>query len=125
MTGDQLIEAGDELVEKGAERLQELSQKAAARGGYGETLAQTLAEDAVFLRQLKPSLVAARLRGEAPTDQRPEEDVVVPSAPQSGSRPNPFANGGVNPLVVVGAALVAGIFLAKLIDWRSHAHPRD
>ncbi len=124
MTGDQLIEAGDELVEKGVERLQELSQKAAARGGYGETLAQTLAEDAVFLRKLKPSLVAARIRGEAPTDERPEEDVVVRPEPQSGGPPNPFAN-GVNPLVVVGAALAAGIFLAKLIDWRSHAHPRD
>jgi hypothetical protein len=29
-----------------------------------------------------------------------------------------------SPLVVIGAALLGGIALAKLIDWRSHAHPR-
>jgi hypothetical protein len=29
-----------------------------------------------------------------------------------------------NPLVVVGAAFGAGSLLAKLIDWRGHAHPR-
>jgi hypothetical protein len=26
---------------------------------------------------------------------------------------------------VMGVALAAGIFLAKWIDWRGHAHPRD
>jgi hypothetical protein len=31
----------------------------------------------------------------------------------------------MSPLVVVGAAFVAGIVLAKVIDWRGHAHPRD
>jgi hypothetical protein len=31
----------------------------------------------------------------------------------------------VNPLVLVGGALAVGIFLAKVLDWRSHAHPRD
>jgi hypothetical protein len=25
----------------------------------------------------------------------------------------------------VGGALAVGIFLAKVLDWRSHAHPRD
>jgi hypothetical protein len=29
-----------------------------------------------------------------------------------------------NPFVVVGAALVAGVVLAKWIDWRGHGHPR-
>jgi hypothetical protein len=33
--------------------------------------------------------------------------------------------GGPPPVVIVGAALVAGIVLAKVIDWRGHAHPRD
>jgi hypothetical protein len=32
---------------------------------------------------------------------------------------------GPAPVLVVGAALVAGIVLAKVIDWRGHAHPRD
>jgi hypothetical protein len=26
---------------------------------------------------------------------------------------------------VIGAALVAGVLLAKVLDWRGHAHPRD
>jgi len=32
--------------------------------------------------------------------------------------------GGSGPFIVVGAALAAGIVLAKFIDWRGHAHPR-
>lgn len=32
---------------------------------------------------------------------------------------------GLNPFLVVGAALALGVFLAKVLDWRSHAHPRD
>jgi hypothetical protein len=30
----------------------------------------------------------------------------------------------VNPFLVVAVAAAAGILLAKLIDWRGHAHPR-
>ena len=115
---------GDEIIEKGADRLRGLSQKAAARGGVGEKLAKELAEDAAFLRKLKPSLIAARARGEAPTDQKPDEDVVAPSGPQIGRRPKP-PGAGMNPLAVVAGALAAGVALAKLIDWRGHAHPRD
>jgi hypothetical protein len=33
--------------------------------------------------------------------------------------------GGPNPWLVAGVALAAGIALAKLVDWRGHAHPRD
>lgn len=32
---------------------------------------------------------------------------------------------GPNPWLVVGVALAAGILVAKWIDWRGHAHPRD
>ena len=32
---------------------------------------------------------------------------------------------GPAPVLVVGAALVAGIVLAKVVAWRGHAHPRD
>ncbi len=114
----------DELVDRGADRLQELANRAAASGGAYEKLAEPLAEDAAFLRRLKPSLMAARARGEAPTDLRPAEPVVSPSGPQLGRRPEP-GNPGPNPFVVVAAAVVIGILLAKLVDWRSHAHPRD
>jgi hypothetical protein len=31
---------------------------------------------------------------------------------------------GPNPFVIAGAAFGIGALLAKLIDWRSHAHPR-
>jgi hypothetical protein len=50
-----------------------------------------------------------------------------PSSPQLGTRPKAKkdAGGGPNPWVVVGAALAVGIVLAKWIDWRGHAHPRD
>ena len=88
-------------------------------------LAAPLAEDAAFLRKLKPSLVAARARGDAPTDEKPGSGTVPPSEPKLDARPKPKRHGGPNPWLVAAGALVAGIALAKLIDWRGHAHPRD
>jgi hypothetical protein len=114
----------DHAVERGAERLQELSSRAAARGdGVGEWLAEELANDAAFLRKLKPSLIAARVRGQAPGNPEPS----APSSPQLGPRPKKRRRGGKGPppIAVVGAALVAGVLLAKVLDWRGHAHPRD
>ena len=117
---------GDLLVERGANRLQGLADRAAARGdGVGEWLSEELRNDAAFLRKLKPSLVKARAKGDAPTEPPP-----APSGPQLGSRPKPKTKRkkggkGPTPLLVVGAALVAGIVLAKVVDWRGHAHPRD
>ncbi len=115
---------GDQLIERASEKLRELSQRVAARGGAGEQLAQELAEDAEFVRKLKPSLVLARIRGQAATDERPGSVAVAPAGPQLGKRPKSPGE-GLNPFAVVGAALVVGIVLAKVIDWRSHAHPRD
>ena len=115
---------GDELVERAAEKLERFAQKVAADGGPMAALAEPLAEDAAFLRKLKPTLIRARARGEAPTDEDPgTTEVIAPSGPQLGSRPR--ANGGgPNPFVIVGAAFALGVVLAKAIDWRSHAHPR-
>jgi hypothetical protein len=113
---------GDRIVERGSERLRELSNKAAAKGGVAEKLAQPLAEDAAFLRKLKPSLIVARARGEAPTDLEPGTEAIAPTGPQLGRRRT--GTKGPNPFVVVGAALALGFTLAKLIDWRGHAHPR-
>jgi hypothetical protein len=114
----------DSLVEKGAAGLQSLSRKAAESGGIASKLAPELAEDAAFLRKLKPSLVKARARGEAPTTQKPGEDVVAPSGPQLGARPKPKGS-GPSPWLVLGAAFALGVVLAKAIDWRGHAHPRN
>ncbi len=108
-------------MERGAAKLQELSRTLAARGGMGETLASDLAEDAAFLRKLKPSLIVARAKGKTPEDGAPAPE--APSSPQLPKRPAKKGE-GMNPLVLVGGALVAGIVLAKLLDWRGHAHPR-
>jgi hypothetical protein len=117
----------DVLVERGAKRLQQLADRAAARGdGVGEWLSEELRNDAAFLRKLKPSLVKARAKGNAPANAEPPP---APSGPQLGSRPTKKkrkkGGKGPAPVLVVGAALVAGIVLAKVVDWRGHAHPRD
>jgi len=119
----------DLFVERGANRLQELAGRAARRGdGIGEWLAVELSEDAAFLRKLKPSLIAARARGESPAGQPAQPP---PSPPPAASRPDKpkkrrkKKGGGPSPVVIVGAALVTGILLAKVLDWRGHAHPRD
>ena len=149
---------GDLLVERGAAKLQQLARKAAGRGdGVGEWLSEELRADAEFLRKLKPSLIAARARGENPSEpveprtEEPSADDPVPTDPSAdGPRdyaapppppspppppPEPKAkkkkrrrkakSGGPSPILIVGAALVAGIVAAKVIDWRGHAHPRD
>jgi hypothetical protein len=111
---------GDALVEKGATRLQRLANQAARSGGLRSRFAQPLAEDAAFLRKLKPSLMVARAKGEAPTDQEPTDQ-----EPRPHVAARPRRRSGPNPFLVVGIALAAGIALAKIVDWRSHAHPRD
>jgi len=114
---------GDAILERGAERLQQLSDRAAATGGPAAKLAEPLAEDAVLLRRMKPSLIAARIKGEAPMDLEPGSGAVVaPPAPKARRNSN---GGGPNPILVIGGALFAGIVLAKVLDWRGHAHPRD
>ena len=119
------MSTADEKVERAANKLQDAAERAAAQGGLKAKLADELADDAAFLRKLKPSLIKARARGEAPTNQRPGEGVVAPAGPQLGKRPKPRGNGGPNPWLVVGGALAVGILVAKIVDWRGHAHPKD
>jgi hypothetical protein len=117
----------DQVVDKAADRLQEFANRAASEGGFAAKIAPDLADDAAFLRKLKPSLIAARAKGEAPMNQKPTEGTVAPSGPQLGRRPKPRGKkgGGPSPFLIVGVAFAAGIVLAKIIDWRGHAHPRD
>ena len=115
---------GDEAVETGAPKLAGLSDQAAAKGGVGEKLADELAGNASFLRKLKPSLIAARARGELPRNGDPGPPVPAPSRPAAPSGPERTRKRGPNPFLVAGAAFAAGTVLAKLIDWRGHAHPR-
>lgn len=148
---------GDILVERGALRLQQLADKAAARGdGVGTWLSEELRNDAAFLRKLKPSLVKARAKGQtprsdaaaatdteasmaeppkiaAPTRQEPvAPPPPPPSPPPPPPRPAAFTpkekkakRGGPPPIAIVGAAFVAGIVIAKVIDWRGRADARD
>jgi hypothetical protein len=117
---------GDQLVDKAADRLREFSDRAAAEGGVTGKLADPLAEDAAFLRKLKPSLIAARVRGQAPTNQPAGGGAPTsPTRAQMPKRPKKRRSGSSAPILIVGGALVAGIVLAKFIDWRGHAHPRD
>jgi hypothetical protein len=145
------VTKGDQLVERGAARLQELADRAAARGdGIGEWLSEELRNDAAFLRKLKPSLVRARAQDNSqgsPADPPPPPPPSPPPAAKAppaqappaqteplAARPRPKPKtkakpkekrGGPPPVVIVGAALVAGILLAKFVDWRGHAHPKD
>jgi hypothetical protein len=122
------MSTADEKVDQAADKVKDLADRMAGEDGVKAKLADPLAEDADLIRRMKPSLIKARMHGEAPTDQKPGETTIPPSPAQPRSRPAPEKHkrrgGGPNPWVVVGAALVAGIFIAKWIDWRGHAHPR-
>jgi hypothetical protein len=115
----------DQKIERAANKLQQLANDLAGEGGVKAKLAEPLAEDADFVRKLKPSLIKARAKGEAPTNQKPGKAPLSPTSPQLANRPKRKRGGGPDPFLVVGVALVAGIALAKWIDWRGHAHPRD
>ena len=121
----------DLLVERSAQRLQHLASRAAQRGdGIGTWLSEELSADAVFLRKLKPSLIAARAKGDTPMNNPQASPPPPPPQPPPQPKPrNPkkkrAKRGGVSPLLVVGVALATGILVAKVIDWRGHAHPRD
>jgi len=110
----------DHVVEKGANRLEHLAGKAAARhDGVGEWLAEELKNDAAFLRKLKPSLIKARAQSKKGKDapSAPPGPQLAASSPKKKRRNRKAPP----PVVIVGAALVAGVVLAKVIDWRSHA----
>jgi hypothetical protein len=114
----------DQTVERTANKLQQLANDFAGEGGIKAKLAEPLAEDADFIRKLKPSLIKARAKGEAPTNQQPGK---APLSPTLGKRSKRRKKRGGSPIpfIVVGAALVGGIALARWIDWRGRAHAGD
>ena len=110
---------GDQKVEAAADKLEEVVQDAQRSGGVKAKIAKPFEDDPEFLRKLKPSLIAARAKGESPVEPRP----TAPSGPQLQA-PKKKSSGGPSPWAVIGAALAAGYVLAKVLDWRGHAHPR-
>jgi hypothetical protein len=126
MTTQDFLTKADRLVDRAADRLREFADRAAVDGGMKAKLADELADDAAFLRNLKPSLIVARAKGEAPTGMPSGSVGLTSPSPPPPPPPRPARKSeGPNPLLVVGAALVAGIVIAKLIDMRGHAHPRS
>ena len=116
----------DDRVDRLADKLQDLANRKAGEGGVQAKLAQPLADDADLIRKLKPSLIKARAKGRAPTGASAEPAPVTPSGPQLAPRRRRAAGRrGPNPWVVAGVCFVAGVALAKWIDWRGHAHPHD
>ena len=111
-------------VDRLADRLERVAEKEAPKGGLHSKIADELADDAAFLRKLKPSLIKARAKGELPTNEKPGQVRAAPGGPQLAKRPK-RSGGGPSPWLVIGAAVVVGVLLAKTIDWRGHAHPSD
>ena len=71
----------DQTVDRAADKLQELANQLAGEGGLKAKLSEPLAGDADLIRKMKPSLIKARARGEAPTNQKPGKPRVAPSSP--------------------------------------------
>jgi len=111
----------DQLVDRAADHLQQVADKAAAEGGVAAKFAQPLADDAEFLRKLKPSMIKARAKGRAPKNQTPSHGTVGPT----GVKPKRPGSGGLSPFLFIGIAFAAGIVLAKIIDWKNDASPDD
>jgi hypothetical protein len=116
----------DKTVERAADKLQQLANQFAGEGGLKAKIAEPLADDADLIRKMKPSLIKARARGDAPMNQPSGHGQVTPAGPQLGKRPGTKKKtGGAGPWLIAGAALFAGIAVARFIAWRGHAHPRD
>jgi hypothetical protein len=111
---------GDQLVERAADRLDAFARQAAGEPGLKGKLAKPLSDDARLLRGMRPSRIAARFRGEPDGDSpmTPAEPVVQ-EKPQRAS-----SGGGPNPIILAVGAFAVGLLIAKVVDWRSHAHPR-
>jgi hypothetical protein len=120
---DEEMTKGDQAIQSAADRLERLVSGARRSGGVRSKVADRLAEDPAFLRKLQPSLIAARVKGKRPPqDKAPRAD--APSGPQLERPMSRRRSSGVSPWLVIGAAFAGGYLAAKVIDWRSHAHPR-
>lgn len=56
-------------------------------------------------------------------DRTIESGAAAPHAP-NGPQLGPRRERRPSPFLVAGAAFAAGTLLAKIVDWRGHAHPK-
>jgi hypothetical protein len=115
----------DQAVDSAADKLESLVRAAQESGGVKAKVGEKLAGDPDFVRKLKPSLIMARAKGEKPPeDAGGATTTIAPARPQL-ERPKKSKPGkGLSPWVVIGVALAGGYLVAKILDWRGHAHPR-
>ena len=117
---------GDHVVERAADKLDEIAQQAAREDGVKAKLAEPLAEDAALLRGMRPSQIAARVRGRPGGEPGAKQPLPVPEPEPEPPKPRAEhkRRGGPSPILVALGAFAVGIVIAKVIDWRGHAHPR-
>lgn len=108
----------DQALEHAADTLETFVRESQRQGGLKAKVGDAFAEDPEFLRKLKPSLIAARAKGQSPPPPPAQEPAPVPPPAPAGTKSGP------SPWLVLGVALVAGYAIAKVIDWRGHAHPK-
>jgi hypothetical protein len=101
---------GDAILDKGADRLMELSERAATAGGPAARLAEPLAQDAVRLRRMSSNIAAEHVQETGQTE-----------AQSNGRRSR---RRGPSPFLFIGVAFVAGVVLAKMLEWRTDVEPR-
>lgn len=116
----------DQAVDSAADKLESLVRDAQESGGLKAKVGEKLADDPDFVRKLKPSLIAARAKGETPPEDVAGTTTRMPHPPSRPQleRPKKPKAGGLSPWVVLGVAFAGGYLLAKVLDWRGHAHPR-
>lgn len=112
------------MVERAADKLDEIAQRAAREDGIKAKLAEPLAEDAALLRGMRPSQIAARVRGRPGGEPGAKHPLPVPEPEPPKPRAAPKRRGGPSPILVALGAFAIGIVIAKVVDWRGHAHPR-
>jgi hypothetical protein len=115
MIGDGEAAREDDAVERTGETEQPppAPRPRPPRGGLIGRLAEPFGDEASPLERLRASALGSRL-GARPNG-------AGPSGPLLGPR-NPVRT--ASPLLVIGAAFALGMLLAKVVDWRGHAHPR-
>jgi len=111
---------GDRTVEQAAEKLDKFVEHARASHGIKRQIGKALSDDPDFDRNLKPSLIVQRAKGNVPADDSAVSQLPAPAAPKSPHKQPGKPPSGLNPWAALGGAFATGYTIAKLIDRRAH-----